>query len=212
MGLTFLFWARRMGGSGLAKGLRYGLAIGLMIQVAMFEGVGLLGTPLLAELVMGLADSVPIFLTILILGWWLASDSPPSAPVPLSDGLRVILPFALIYGGGRIGAQMLGIIDSGLDGAAVATVLWSLRHGRGDRRRLADPDRRAARSLSPRWGAGLRLGVYGVNWALFMTFVPMVFPGALADTALRVGLDILLVTSAALLAGSRGEVAPQAAG
>jgi hypothetical protein len=40
-----------------------------------------------------------------------------------------------------------------------------------------------------------------VNWVLFMTFVPMVFPGALADTALRVGLDILLVTGAAFLAG-----------
>ena len=43
------------------------------------------------------------------------------------------------------------------------------------------------------------LGVFGVNWALFMTFVPMVFPDALADTALRVGLDILFVTGVAFL-------------
>ena len=43
------------------------------------------------------------------------------------------------------------------------------------------------------------LGVFGANWALFMTFVPMVFPVALADTMLRVGLDIVLVTDAALL-------------
>jgi hypothetical protein len=51
--------------------------------------------------------------------------------------------------------------------------------------------------------------VFGINWALFMTFVPMVFPDALADTALRVGLDILLVTGAALLVGA---LRPQAVG
>lgn len=54
MGLVFLFWARRMAGSGRAKGLRYGLALGLMMLSVMSEGVGLLGTPLIGELAMGL--------------------------------------------------------------------------------------------------------------------------------------------------------------
>ncbi len=207
MGLAFLFWARRMTGSGLSKGLRYGLALGLMIQVAIFEGVGLLGTPFLAELVMGLADAVPIFLMILLLGWRLAPSSPPAAPVPVSAGPRTLLIFALIYGGGRIGAQMLGIIDSGLDGGAVATILWSFAMGAAIGLvwlMLADLRRGMPRSAA---ALAFGLGVYGVNWALFMTFVPMVFPDALADTALRVGIDILLVVIAALLAGSRGSVA-----
>jgi hypothetical protein len=129
MGLTFLYWASRMGGSGLAKGLRYGLAIGLMIQVAMFEGVGLLGTPVIGELAMGLADAVPIFLMILLLGWRLVPDSPAAAPVRESAGPSALLLFALIYGGGRILAQLLGIIGSGLDDGAVATVLWSFAMG-----------------------------------------------------------------------------------
>ncbi|MGY6534799.1 MAG: hypothetical protein ACXIVG_05575 [Pararhodobacter sp.] len=70
-----------------------------------------------------------------------------------------------------------------------------------DLNRAGEPD--ALRGLS-RDAAALAfgLGVFGVNWVLFMTFVPMVFPGALPDTALRVGLDILLVKGAALLVGA----------
>ena len=212
MGLTFLFWARRMGGSGLAKGLRYGLAIGVMIQVAMFEGVGLLGTPVIAELVMGLADAVPIFLMILLLGWWLAPHSPPAAPAAVSAGLWALLPFALIYGGGRLLAQLLGIIESGLDDGPVATILWSFAMGAviGLAWMMLADLRRGFPGVGGALAFGL--GVYGVNWALFMTFVPMVFPDALADTALRVGIDILLVTGAALLAGSREAAARQADG
>lgn len=66
----------------------------------------------------------------------------------------------------------------------------------------------ALRDLS-RGPAALTFGVVGANWALFMTFFPMGFSGALADTALRVGLDVLLVTGAVLLAGVPR---PQAAG
>lgn len=40
-----------------------------------------------------------------------------------------------------------------------------------------------------------------------MTFVPMVFPDALRDSTLRVGLDILLATRASLLAERQRQLA-----
>jgi hypothetical protein len=209
MGLAFLFWARRMAGSGWAKGLRYGLALGLMILIAMFEGVGLLGTPLIGELAMGLADAVPIALMIALLGWTLASASPDAEARGRPQALRVLVVFALVYGVGRTGVQFLGLIESGLAERVLPSLIWPFTMGAAiGVLFLAMTD--ALRGLS-RGSAALAfgLGVFGANWALFMTFVPMVFPGALADTALRVGLDILLVTGAAFLAGA---LRPQAAG
>jgi len=199
MGVVFLLWARRMAGSGRAKGLRYGLALGLMILIAMFEGVGLLGTPLVGELAMGLADAVPIALMIAALGWTLAPASPDADARGRLPMLRALVVFALVYGLGRTGVQMLGLIESGLAERLLPSLIWPFAMGTAiGVLFLAVTD--ALRGLS-RISAALAfgLGLFGANWALFMAFVPMVFPGALADTALRVGLDILFVSGAALL-------------
>lgn len=209
MGLAFLFWARHMVGSGWPKGVRYGLALGLMILIAMFEGVGLLGTPLIGELVMGLADAIPIALMIALLGWKLAPDSPNVDACGRLPGLLVLVVFALVFGFGRAGIQYLGLIESGLTERALPSLFWPFAMGAATGVLfLAVTD--ALRDLS-RVSAALAfgLGVFGVNWALFMSFVPMVFPDAWADTALRVGLDILIVTCAALLVA---RLRPQAAG
>lgn len=209
MGLVFLFWARRMTGSGLTKGLRYGLALGLMILIAMFEGVGLLGTPLIGELAMGLADAVPIALMITLLGWMLAPDSPEADVRGGPSVLPVLVVFALVFGLGRTGVQLLGLIESGLAERPLPSLIWPFAMGAAIGvlfLTMANALRDASRGSA---ALAFGLGVFGASWALFMSFVPMVFPGALPDTALRVGLDILLVTGAALLAGV---LRPQAAG
>jgi len=199
MGLLFLFWAQRMSGKGWKKGLRYGFALGLMILVAMFEGVGLLGTPLIGEFLMGLADAVPIALMMVLLGWTLAPDSPDSGARSGLSVLPVLLVFALVFGFGRTGVQTLGLIESGLAERLLPSLIWPFAMGAAvGALFLALGD--AMRGL-PRAAVALAfgLGVFGANWALFMTFVPMVFPDALVDTVLRVGLDVLFVTGAVLL-------------
>lgn len=209
MGLVFLVWARRMVGSGWQKGLRYGLALGLMILMAMFEGVGLLGTPLIGELAMGLADAVPIFLMITLLGWTLTADSPAAAGHGTPRVWPVLLTFALVYGFGRTGVQMAGLIESGLAERLLPSLIWPFAMGAAIGvlfLALGDALRGLSRGMV---AVAFGVGGFGANWALFMTFVPMVFPDALTDTALRVGLDILLVTGAALVAGREGH---QAAG
>jgi len=201
MGLVFLLWARRMAGSGRAKGLRYGLGLGLMILVAMFEGVGLLGTPLIGELVMGLADAVPIFLMIAALGWTLAADSPDGQARGRSLALLVLAVFALVYGLGRAGAQMFGLMESGLADRPLPSLIWPFAMGGAIGvlfLALSDALRGLPRATT---ALAFGLGVFGANWALFMVFVAMVFPDALVDSALRVGLDIVLVTGAAFLMG-----------
>jgi hypothetical protein len=207
MGLIFLGWAQRMSGRGWQKGLRYGLALALMIFVAMFEGVGLLGTPLIGELAMGIADAVPIFLLIAALGVTLASDSPPGPRRGNLSGWSLLLIFALVFGGGRTEVQMLGLIHSGLEERLLPSLLWPFAMGAAIGVLFAALDE-VLHGLS-RGTAALvfGLGVFGTNWALFMTFVPMVFPDALLDSTLRVGLDILLATGASLLAERQRQLA-----
>ncbi len=180
-----------------------------MILIAMFEGVGLLGTPLIGELAMGLADAVPIALMIALLGWGLAPDSPDAEARVQPQALRVLAVFALVYGLGRTGVQFLGLIESGLDERLLPSLILPFAMGAAIGVlyiALTDAMRGLSRVMAPLAFGG---GIFGANWALFMTFVPMVFPDALVDTALRVGLDILLVTGAALLVGG---LRPQAAG
>lgn len=202
MGLLFLFWARRMAGTGRNKGLRYGLALGLVILFAMFEGVGLLGTPLIGEAVMGLADAVPIALMIVLLGWTLAADSEGA---PRRAGLSVwpaLIVFALSHGLGRTLVQVLGIIDSGLVERLLPSLLWPFAMGVAvGVLYLAVTD--AMRGMSRAVAAlAFGVGIFGANWVLFMAFVPMVFPDAVLDSILRVGIDILLVTAASLIVGN----------
>jgi len=116
-----------MPGTGRQKGMRYGLSLGLMIFVAMFEGVGMLGTPLIGEMIMGLADAVPIALMIAILGWTLTKGS-PDAPVHLPVW-PVLIAFALVYGLGRTAAQMLALIGSGLTERPLSNLIWPFAMG-----------------------------------------------------------------------------------
>ena len=201
MGLAFLFWARRMAGSGWRKGLRYGLALGLIILIAMFEGVGLLGTSLIGELAMGLADAVPIALMIALLGWMLASASPDADALGRPTVLRVLVVFALVFGLGRTGVQILGLIEFDLTERLLPSLIWPFAMGNAIGvlfLALDDAMRDLARATA---ALAFGLGVFGANWTLFMTFVPMVFPDALAGTVVRVSLDIVLVTGAAFLVG-----------
>jgi hypothetical protein len=202
LGLVFLRIERHMTGSAVGKGLRYGLAVGLMVQVAMIEGVAMLGNRFVDELVTGLADAIPILLMAVLMGRFLASDGPSARSVePLPAGfLRVVVVLAAVYGVGRLGAQWLGLFNSALVLRPLATVAWTLTMG-GAIGVLVWLVRDAASHLAPFAQAlTLGVGVFGVNWALFMAFVPMVFADALADSVQRVSVDIALVTIACALA------------
>lgn len=206
LGLVFLRIERHMAGSGLSKGLRYGLAVGLMVQVAMIEGVAMLGHRFVDEFVTGLADAIPIVLMGALMGRFLASDGPAARPIdPFPAGfVRVLLIVTAVFGLGRLGAQAVGLFDSGLELRPVATVAWTLAMG-ATIAVLVWLVRDAAWHLT-RTGRALALGagVFGINWALFMAFVPMVFADALVDAVVRVAIDIALVTVACAIAARVG--------
>jgi hypothetical protein len=198
MGLIFVVAERHMTGSGLSKGLRYGLGLGLVVQVAMLEGVAMFGNRAVDEAIVGLSDAVPVLVMGTLLGRFLATNGPPAPAVGLLSREFVITLalFAMVFGSGRLGAQMAGVIDTALPVRPGATIIWTLAMGAAIAffyHLVQD----ACRGLAPVPRALMfGLGMFGLNWALFMLFVPMIFPGSLTDVLLRVGLDIALVTLA----------------
>jgi len=212
MALVFLAIERRMTGSGLGKGLRYGLAVGLVVQVAMLEGVAMFGNRFVDEFVVGLSDALPVVLMGALMGRFLASDGPQAAERSLAGGLvRTIAVFALVFGLGRLGAQMAGVIDTALSVRPAATLIWTFAMGAtiGLFHWLVG-DKPGVRATVPR-ALAFGLGVFGVNWALFMVFVAMIFPGTLGDVVSRVVIDIVLVTLASLLIAALRPLRPRAA-
>jgi hypothetical protein len=201
MALVFLAIERRMTGSGFGKGLRYGIGLGLVVQVAMIEGVAMSGNSFVDEFVVGLSDAVPVVVMGALLGRFLASEVPPAqvgGSVPGNIAVTLTI-FALVFGTGRVGVQLAGLVDSALAIRPGTTIIWTVAMGAtiGLFHRLVG-DRLRALAAVPR-ALAFGLGVFGVNWALFMVFVALIFPDALSDVVLRVGIDVALVTLAGLL-------------
>lgn len=205
MALVFLRIERHMSGSGLSKGLRYGIVLGLVIQVAMIEGVALFGNRLTDELVVGLSDALPIVIMGALLGRFMARETPRLVETEArpSPALNVVLLFAVVFTLGRLGAQSLGLIDSAISVRPWVTLAWTVAMGATiGVFYLVLREALPSNSLVPR-ALAFGLGVFGVNWALFMVFVPLIFPDTMTDFVLRIGVDVLLVTLACLLAGGR---------
>jgi len=143
-----------------------------------------------------------------LLGNLVSGDGPraQAAATRLAGHVGAVATFTAVFVAGRLGLQMAEVIDSALLERPGATVVWTIAMGVtiGVFHRLLG-DSVAEVALAPR-AAAFGLGVFGVNWALFMVFVPMVFPDTLADVVLRVGIDIGLVTLACLLVDTRGRL------
>lgn len=183
-------------GKGIENGLRYGLAIALLWLFAMLEGVALFGNPLISEFVVGLSDAIPVFTLGVLLGLLISESGETVAvqPLALREKLKAVAVFTGIFLIGRYVAYFAGVIRSGLHTSPFYTFLWTMLTGAcigvvcilvgnlGNTRFL---ERRAAR---------FGFLVFGVNWATFLVFMPLLFSGYLVDVLSRIAIDVLLVT------------------
>ena len=183
-------------GEGVEKGLRYGSAIALIWLFAMLEGVALFGNPVMNEFVVGLSDAIPVFLMGVLLGLLVPGKGENAAVQPRTPGqqLTAVSIIAGIFFAGRYGAYFTGAIQSGHQTSPVSTVVWTLLMGAcigvmcillGNIDNTVSLEGRAAT---------FGLLVFGVNWAVFLVFMPLLFSGYLTDVICRIIIDPLLVT------------------
>lgn len=193
-------------GEGVHRGLRYGSALALIWLFAMLEGVALFGNPVMNELVVGLSDAIPVFLMGILLSLLFNEPGKNAAvqPYTLQQKVTAVSIITGIFLVGRYAAYFTGAIQSGHLTSPVATFSWTLLMGAcigvacillGNIRNGLFLERRAAK---------FGFLVFGVNWATFLVFMPLLFSGYLVDVIFRIVIDPLLVTTGYYLAFGPG--------
>ncbi|KUG04040.1 hypothetical protein ASZ90_018566 [hydrocarbon metagenome] len=183
-------------GEGVKKGLRYGSAIAMLWLFAMLEGVPLFGNPIINELVVGLSDAIPILLMGILLSLLKDEKEENAAvePFTLGQKMTAVSMFTGIFLIGRYVAYFTGVIQSGYQTSPVYTFFWTMLMGAcigvvcillGNTANTLFLKRRAAR---------FGFLIFGVNWATFLVFMPLLFSGYLIDVLSRIIIDTMLVT------------------
>ena len=196
---AFVFFRIRkeIPGEGFLKGLRYGMAISLLWQFAMLEGVSLFGNAIINEFVVGLSDAIPVLVMSILLSM-LPITTEKSLPNVSSTGKQkivTILIFAGVFLAGRYAFYLTGVLRSGYLLRTLQTLLWTLLMGAVIGIAFLLVLQRNSRSLrleAARFGCM----IFGINWAIFLVFMPLLFSGYLADAFLRIIIDTILITIA----------------
>ncbi|MBI9096206.1 MAG: hypothetical protein JEY71_15165 [Sphaerochaeta sp.] len=201
--VAFVFWRIRdaIPKEGVSKGLRYGTAIALLWFLAMLEGVSLFGNPLIKEIIVGLSDAIPVFLMGVLLGLVKPEKGSGTTSVELSpkQKTKTIVLFTVIFLVGRYIAYSLGVIKSGSKTMPIQTFAWTLLMGIaiGTAFMLLGTKRKGKSVQHRAWEFGFL--TFGLNWAVFLVFMPLVFSGYIVDVLLRMVIDSTLVTVASYL-------------
>jgi hypothetical protein len=183
-------------GNGLKKGIRYGSAIGLLWLLGMMEGVTIFGNPLFNEFIIGLSDAIPIFFMSLLLGILVNKHEMSKSyhlKITPKDIYRIVT-IATIFLLGRYIAYFSGIIQSGYIAHPSLTLYWTFLMSTciGMIAVLILPfhDTISIKKKAIYFG----LGIFGINWAAFLVFMPILFANYFTDVLCRMSIDIFLVT------------------
>jgi hypothetical protein len=194
-------------GSRLMKAAVCALASGGIWFVGVLESVPALGKPLAPELVVGLADIIPIIVMSIVLNVWPSSDVPVQRSQPSRQNLLSFTLIASMCVVGRYFLYAVVHVNSGYVAYPEATFVWTLALGAavgGMYVLLQD----GVKGESP-WQRSLWFGLvaFGIFWGLFSFFMPIVFDMSFIDFqpstlnyVWRAVIDLLAVTIGVWLA------------
>lgn len=203
-GVSFVYWEIRneISGGGIKKGLRYGIAIALLWLFGMLEGVSLFNHPFIKEFVVGLSDAIPVLVLSVLLSTLRNEkcESDFTATFIGRQKIKIVLIFTVTFLTGRYIAYFSGVIQSGNQIRAVQTFIWTLLMGVSIG--IAFVLLGKSKNVQSLKYKSIKFGflIFGLNWALFLVFMPLLFSGYIGDVFLRIIIDTTLVTIASYLA------------
>jgi hypothetical protein len=190
LAVVFVLIEDALPGTGLHRGLLYGLSFGGLWFIGMFEP----GTsPLWLSLFSGLADGLPILLLGVLLGVFTATDTGSSLEQRAANPMLPIVTVALLYTIGRYVAYTIIRIDSAYSTMPFATFFWTVGMGLwvGGMYQLL---KQGLKGTSPLKRALMFGGaIYGTDWLLYHLFMILFFDVSVADLVLRAGTDAIFV-------------------
>ena len=192
MGLIFLWVQKTLPGTGLRKGVLFGLALSGLWIMGMIEAYVIFKVSLLGEIYTGVADSCGILVMSILLGKYLAKDNTgkekqKSAKIP---AILIILVMYLIL---RYCAYVALHIDSAYSTRPLATLLWTVGMGGW----IGIMYRLVGGAIGPRHHLkqAVMFGglVFGLNWLLYNLFALLFIVVPVSDLVSRSGFDTFAV-------------------
>jgi len=194
---TFYMFEDKLPGVKSGKGLRYGMAIGILWLWGMLEGVSLSGNPLINEFFTGICDAIPIILMGLLLGIFTTKTNNienTKKSFSLKKILLSVFIFSTIFLVGRYFFYYTNIMKSGYQLSPYFTFIWTLLMGTctGVTYLLLGQATQSSSAIL----SAIKFGIiiFGINWLAFVVFIPFVFKGTLIDSIIRIIVDTLLVS------------------
>ncbi|WP_283409950.1 hypothetical protein [Anoxynatronum buryatiense] len=195
-------------GSKFTKGLRYGIAIGMMWLIAMLEGVALFGNSLLNEFIVGLSDFIPVVVMSVLLSLFTGNNEstrPASSLVKRRKNpdmkklasqrknLLTLIVFATLFLVGRYVAYHTELIMSGYRVNGLSTAVWTFFMGLTMGAAYLLLHHAVKDDLKIMKSVTFGICIFGTTWLLFICFMPLLFKGFLVDVLVRVAIDVTLV-------------------
>ena len=188
MGLIFLWVQKTLQGTGLRKGVLFGLALSGLWIMGMIEAYVIFKVSLLGEIYTGIADSCGILVMSVLLGKYLAKDN-TGQEKQKSVKFAAILIILVMYLIVRYCAYVVLYIDSAYSTRPLATLLWTVGMGGwvGIMYRLVGGEIGPHHPLKDAvMFGGL---VFGLNWLLYNLFALLFIVVPVSDLISRSGFD-----------------------
>jgi hypothetical protein len=202
IGSVLVLVQQGVSGGTITRAATCALAFGAFWFLGVLETVPSLGKPLGPELIVGAADIVPIITLCVLTSLWTFNAPRSRRPAALRESISGILIIALMYFVGRYFLYAVVHVNSGYLTQPAATFAWTLAMG-GSVGLMYALLKDGVRGKTP-WQRGLWFGgvVFGILWALFNLFMPVVFDVSfiafdppLLNYVWRVVVDILCVAA-----------------
>ena len=196
--ITFINIEKRMIGTRIKKGLKYGISWALIMFVGVCEMNTILGTSVIADIRMALADAIPLIILGILLGKFFASGKQSNQMYNKNYSITFVA-ITLFYLIGRYFSYAILGIDSGFIERPLATFIWTFCMGLtfgilylvvG---RYVNGNNLIKRAIV--FGAG----IVGINWFIYNSFAPLIFHDSIINTLYnmivgRVIVDIISIT------------------
>jgi hypothetical protein len=193
--IVFVLIQDTMPGKKLIKGFTYGCTIAILWTIGFLELVFIYNSPLIYELTCAMCDGIPLVILGLLAGKYLAADNENK----LRDQKRVknniisILIIGLFVTLGRYFSYIILNIESGYLINPIGTFFWTLSLGLliGIMYCLFEQGLKGTTSINRT--IFFSLFIFGVNWALYTFFWPILYEVSLIEVIIRLGFDLLYV-------------------
>jgi hypothetical protein len=197
---VFLRYERRLYGRKLHRALLFGCLVGGIWWVGMIEGMFAFGTDFAEEFLMGLLDFIPIVALCLLLAIFMVEEKAEPAGYRFHWGVVLVEVgiFSALFTAGR-GLRYLTISGGYELADLTAVMLWTAAFAVMIALNYVFL-KSAFRDASPlRSALRFTFILFGIHYALFVYFVPLIFSGLFIDLTIVLATDLVLVLLASFI-------------